>query len=97
MNASHRSLRDLYDVSSPELNALVEHAQEHPKCYGARLTGAGLGGCAIALVERDHAPAVADFVKEEYTTDFDHEANFWSSRPVKGTHLVEPQPSAELD
>lgn len=97
MNASHRSLRDLYDVSSPELNALVEHAQGHPRCYGARLTGAGLGGCAIALVERDHASAVAQFVKEEYATDFDHETNFWSSRPVKGTHLVESQPSAEID
>jgi len=97
MNASHRSLRDLYDVSSPELNALVNRAQEHPRCYGARLTGAGLGGCAIALVERGHGSTVASFVEEEYTDRFEHEANFWSSRPVRGTHLVEPQPSAEID
>jgi galactokinase len=97
MNASHQSLRDLYDVSSPELNALVERAQEHPNCYGARLTGAGLGGCAIALVDQGYAPAVATFVKEAYTSGFEHEARFWNSRPVKGTHLAEPQQSTELD
>ena len=50
MNESHASLRDLYEVSSPELDLITDLAREHPACLGARLTGAGFGGCAVALV-----------------------------------------------
>jgi len=57
--ASHRSLRDDYEVSSPELDAMVEAALEVPGCFGARLTGAGFGGCTVSLVRAD---AVDDFV-----------------------------------
>jgi len=59
MNASHASLRDLFDVSSPALDAMVEAAVAAPGCFGARMTGAGFGGCAVALVDR---PAVAAFL-----------------------------------
>ena len=52
MNESHASLRDLYEVSSAELDTLTERARAHPACFGARMTGAGFGGCAIALVNR---------------------------------------------
>jgi galactokinase len=51
MNQSHESLRDLYEVSSSALDAMVESALASPGCLGARMTGAGFGGCAIALVE----------------------------------------------
>jgi galactokinase len=51
MNQSHESLRDLYEVSSPALDAMVECALASPGCLGARMTGAGFGGCAVALVE----------------------------------------------
>lgn len=51
MNESHRTLRDLYEVSCPELDAMVTAAQMLDGCYGARLTGAGFGGCAVALVD----------------------------------------------
>jgi galactokinase len=54
LDASHESLRGLFEVSSPALDALVERARELPGCYGARLTGAGFGGCAIALVSGTH-------------------------------------------
>lgn len=50
MSHSHASLRDLYEVSSPALDAMVEAAEAAPGCVGARMTGAGFGGCAIALV-----------------------------------------------
>jgi galactokinase len=50
---SHASLRDLYEVSSPELDALVDIARATPGVVGARLTGAGFGGCTINLVRRD--------------------------------------------
>ncbi|MEI8373481.1 MAG: galactokinase [Planctomycetota bacterium] len=59
MNESHASLRDDYDVSSDALNVMVEAAQAHEACYGARMTGAGFGGCAVAIVRME---AADDFV-----------------------------------
>jgi galactokinase len=79
MNASHASLRDLYEVSSPELDALVARAREHGACFGARLTGAGFGGCAAALVASN---AVEDFRRHVGGDTF-------SSRPAAGAHLLE--------
>ena len=58
MTAAHDSLRDLYEVSTPELDALVSAAVSVPGCYGSRLTGAGFGGCVVALV---HPAARAEF------------------------------------
>lgn len=60
MAASHASLRDDYEVSVRELDVMVELAQAQTGCFGARMTGAGFGGAALALVEQN---AVADFVK----------------------------------
>jgi galactokinase len=53
MNACHTSLRDLYDVSCPELDVMVSLAQSLPGCFGARLTGAGFGGCTVNLVDKE--------------------------------------------
>lgn len=53
LNASHQSLELDYEVTGPELDALAYAAQEAPGCLGARMTGAGFGGCAIALVRRN--------------------------------------------
>lgn len=53
MIAGHRSLRDLYAVSIPELDVMAETAWGLPGCYGARLTGAGFGGCTVGLVQAD--------------------------------------------
>jgi galactokinase len=64
--ASHASLRDLYEVSSPELDALVEIARATPGVIGARLTGAGFGGCTINLVRRDAVPALRAAVLRHY-------------------------------
>ena len=65
-SASHASLRDLYDVSSPELDALVDIAQATPGVIGARLTGAGFGGCTINLVHRDAVPMLRKIVLRDY-------------------------------
>ena len=51
MTAAHRSGRDLYEVSCHELDVLVESAVRIEGCYGARLTGAGFGGCTVSLVD----------------------------------------------
>jgi galactokinase len=60
MNASHASLRDDYEVSCPELDALVEAARALPGVYGARMMGGGFGGCTINLVAEDCAEEFFD-------------------------------------
>jgi len=60
INASHISLRDDFEVSNPELDQMVNCAQQDSACYGARMTGAGFGGCAIAIV---HIKAVQNFTE----------------------------------
>jgi len=58
MNASHASLKNDYEVTGKELDVLAEEAQQLKGCLGARMTGGGFGGCAIALVHQD---AIAEF------------------------------------
>ncbi len=66
MDASHASLRDLYEVSSAELDVMVELLRAQPGCYGARLTGAGFGGCAVALMDAGAVEAAIPAVAEAY-------------------------------
>jgi galactokinase len=66
MNASHASLRDDYEVSTPELDQLVALLQSHPGVYGARLTGAGFGGACVALCKQEQVQLVADAVLAQY-------------------------------
>lgn len=58
MTASHQSLRDDFEVSTPALDELVDALSDQPGVHGARLTGAGFGGCAVALVDATAATAV---------------------------------------
>jgi galactokinase len=66
MVASHDSLRDDFEVTTPALDALVEAALACEGVYGARMTGGGFGGCAIALVDAPYATAVAEEVQQRY-------------------------------
>ncbi len=66
MNASHISLRDDYEVSCKELDVLVELAWKQPGVLGARMTGAGFGGCTVNLVRRHAADAFAEAVARGY-------------------------------
>jgi galactokinase len=66
MNASHSSLKNDFEVSGFELDVLAESAQEYPGCVGARMTGAGFGGCAIAIVKKDTTPFFKEKVSELY-------------------------------
>lgn len=88
MLSSHAGLRDLYEVSSPELDFMVEHACAHDACYGARLTGAGLGGCAIALVDRSDHEDFAAWIRSAYRRRFDHPSAFYACRPATGARLL---------
>lgn len=66
MDASHASLRDDFEVSSSALDTMVEIAQGQAGCHGARMTGAGFGGCAVALVDRELSTAFVANVAELY-------------------------------
>jgi len=72
MDESHRSLRDDFEVSREELDTIVALARSHPGCHGARMTGAGFGGCAVALVDADAARALAQDVSHRYRAAFGH-------------------------
>jgi galactokinase len=66
LNECHVSLRDLYEVSIPELDTMVDVAQALPGCYGARVTGAGFGGCTVNLVARDQADSFSQALAAGY-------------------------------
>ena len=68
MGDSHRSLRDLYEVSCRELDIMVESAQGIPGFYGGRMTGGGFGGCTVNLVESGQAESFASQIAERYRT-----------------------------
>jgi galactokinase len=68
MDASHTSLRDDFEVTNDALNVMVACAQQAPGCYGARMTGAGFGGCAVALVDAERATVFAEAVADRYQT-----------------------------
>lgn len=66
LTASHDSLRDDFEVTGEQLDAIVDAARSHAGCLGARMTGAGFGGCAIALVQRDQAEQFMEHVATMY-------------------------------
>jgi len=66
MAASHRSLRDDFEVSSAELDLMVDLASRAPGVYGARMTGGGFGGCAVAVVETTVVDSFQRRVQDEY-------------------------------
>lgn len=88
MNASHESLRDLYEVSSEELDLVTSLAREQVGCYGARMSGAGFGGCAVALVASERAETFMEDVCSRYGAATDGLGDFFVSRPVAGARLV---------
>jgi galactokinase len=88
MDASHASLRDLYQVSGPELDALVEIARSVPGCLGARLTGAGFGGCTVNLVEQHAVPAVVAAIERDYPARTGRTPRVYICRAVDGAGQV---------
>jgi galactokinase len=87
MHASHVSLRDDFEVSGPGLDAIVDVAAGSPGCLGARMTGGGFAGCAVALVAADQVDAFCDAVVGRY--DYDgHVAKVWICRPAAGASVI---------
>jgi galactokinase len=87
---SHASLRDLYEVSLPELDTLVDLASAEPGCTGARLTGAGFGGCVIALVEAGSVERVMSSVEAGYEERTERTTSAFVCRASSGANLLNP-------
>jgi galactokinase len=88
MNGSHASLRDDFEVSSDELNAMVACAHRQQACYGARMTGAGFGGCAVALVPADAAHDFAAAVAACYQAATALTPNVYVCAATSGAEVV---------
>lgn len=89
MNASHDSLRDLYEVTGPELDAMVEEARSLPETIGSRMTGAGFGGCTVSLVKKDQAEHFIREVSERYERRTGLKGEFYVARPGDGPRRIE--------
>jgi galactokinase len=87
MYASHASLRDDFEVSTPELDTFVEAAEEHGAA-GARLTGAGFGGCAIALVPEGETAALTNACEQAFAERSFEEPAFYEFLPAAGAELA---------
>ena len=88
MSECHVSLRDLYEVSIPELNTMVEIAQNLPGCLGARLTGAGFGGCTVNLVEKTSAQSFADELTARYQQASNLKPEIYICRASEGARII---------
>ena len=88
MDASHASLRDLYEVSTPELDALVEIARAVPGCYGSRLTGAGFGGCTVSLVDQGAVQRVCQVIQEAYPRRTGLQPRVYVTYPAAGAEVI---------
>lgn len=86
--ASHNSLRDDYEVTGLELDTLVDVAGKQPGCIGARMTGAGFGGCAIALVHKDCTEDFIRNVQAGYSKVVGYEGGFFACSSGDGVKEI---------
>ncbi|MCK9169316.1 MAG: galactokinase [Treponema sp.] len=84
LKESHESLRTDYEVTGIELDTLADTANAQKGCIGARMTGAGFGGCAIALVHKDYTGSFIRAVQEKYTEIIGHDAGFFTCSSSDG-------------
>lgn len=89
MTESHQSLRDDYEVSCEELDILVELALKQKGTLGARMTGAGFGGCTVNLVHRDHVDEFVNNVKNKYRDKTGRDTDIYISIPADGAGKLE--------
>ncbi len=89
LNASHASLRDLYEVTGKELDSLAAAAQAHPACIGSRMTGGGFGGCTVSLVKKGCVEDFKAFVSERYTKETGYPVSFYDADIADGITVEE--------
>lgn len=88
MNASHVSLRDDYEVTGPELDALAEAAWQVDGCLGSRMTGGGFGGCTVSIVRDEAVQTFIEQVGQQYTARTGLTADFYIADIADGAHRV---------
>lgn len=88
MYASHQSLKDLYEVSGKELDTIVAFCKIYEHCIGARMTGAGFGGCAIALVEKEKFDDFAEKITTYYNDRVGYKPDVFASAIGEGVMEV---------
>jgi len=84
MYASHLSLKDDFEVSCPELDFLVDTAMKAKGVLGARMTGAGFGGCTVNLIEKDYKSKIVNMIKDTYNQEYKKDPDFYISNPAAG-------------
>ena len=92
MYASHYSLRDDYEVSCAELDAVVDICESigvKGGVYGCRMTGGGFGGSCVALVRADTVDAITKKIAADYKAKTGIEATLFSSRPAAGAAVLQ--------
>jgi galactokinase len=87
-NASHESLKNDFEVTKDALNIMVDCAREQDGCYGARMTGAGFGGCAVALVNEENAEAFVKNVSTAYKQRSGLEASAYVCKASDGASQI---------
>jgi len=92
MNASHASLKGDFEVSSPKLDLMAALARAQEGCYGARMTGGGFAGCAVALVEEGEAAAFSELVGARYEEETGLTPALYICTAQKGASLESPTP-----
>jgi galactokinase len=88
MYASHQSLRDLYEVSGQELDAIVDFCKVFKDCIGARMTGAGFGGCAIALIRKNSFEKFSNALTASYEKQIGYKPLIFSSEAGDGVRKL---------
>ncbi len=88
MNDSHASLRDLYEVSSRELDWLTDWARKQPGVLGSRMTGAGFGGCTVTLIEKSSADEFTKRLPEAYRAATGRKGRCWVCEAAAGAQVT---------
>jgi galactokinase len=88
MNECHASLRDLYEVSGPELDLMARLAQPLPGCYGARQTGGGFAGCTVNLVNREYTEDFSKTLSSLYETQTGLHPEVYVCQASQGAEVV---------
>ena len=89
LNESHLSLKDDFEVTGRELDALAFAAQSHPSCIGSRMVGGGFGGCTISLVETVGVQDFKAYVSKKYHESTGYNAEFYSADIADGLTITE--------
>ena len=93
LRASHDSMRKDFEITRPEIDTLVDIANAHSECIGARMTGGGFGGCVVALVAARGVPAFIREVRSTYLEAVGLEGAFYETTAAGGVRIIPPPES----